>query len=54
MTNFRSPLAATIIATLTILPAPAAFADYTIRCGSDGGRYRTCRLWWRTWCAFSD
>lgn len=44
MSKSRTPLVATLVAALSILPAPAAFADYTVRCGSDGGRYRTCRL----------
>lgn len=43
MTTTRTSTRA-LAAAMALLMTPAAWADYTTRCGSDGGRYRTCRL----------
>ena len=42
MPRSQSPRA--LAAALALLMTTPALADYTIRCGSDGNRYRTCRL----------
>ncbi len=38
----RLPQAAALVVTLAV--APLAHADYTLTCGSVGGRHNTCRL----------
>lgn len=38
------PSARALAAALVLAMTTPAWADYTIRCGSDGHRYRTCRL----------
>jgi len=43
MTLHKHPARA-LAASLALLMMPAAWADYTVRCGSDGHRYRACRL----------
>ncbi|MBK8323624.1 MAG: DUF3011 domain-containing protein [Betaproteobacteria bacterium] len=42
--NLHRAVSQGLIATFTLSLASSVFADYTTRCGSDGGRYRTCRL----------
>jgi hypothetical protein len=42
--DMRRTVSQGLIAVFTLSLASGAFADYTTRCGSDGGRYRTCRL----------